>query len=209
MTHLDALLDVTEDKELQNELLAARTRMLDDHKAPRNIRTIELLRLLHGLNMPHVLAFWMLAHIVSDSELLDRVRAETSQIVKVAQDAPVMGFTVPPRVTIDVVGLLGSKAPLLKRCWLETARVYSRGQGSWTATEEFDLQGQDGGIFKAAEKWKINKNDWVDAPYWHANVDGAVWDEPPKWDPQRHHDEEGKDMIFDTMVFDTRTCNSL
>jgi cytochrome P450 len=200
--HLDKLLDATEDSELQNELLAARARMLDDHMAPRSIRVIELLRLLHGLNMPHVLAFWMLLHIISDVELLEHVRTETKHLIKASQDAPVMGFSVPPRVRIDASALLGPSAPVLQRCWLETARLYSRGQNSWVATEDFDLEGDDGGIFKGKEKWRVNKGDWIDVPYWLGNNDGVLWEEPEKWNPHRHVTEEGKDMIFDTMVFD-------
>jgi hypothetical protein len=172
--------------------------MLDDHKTPRHIRVIELLRLLHGLNMPHVLAFWMLLHVISDPKLLERVRAETSQVVKVVQDAAVLGFTVPPRVTVDTDGLLKDKTPLLKHCWLETARLYSRGQGSSTVAEDFDLNGEEEGIFKATDKWKMNKGDWIDTPYWLANGDPATWEDPEKWDPERHLQEGSNASVLDT-----------
>ncbi|KIW09252.1 hypothetical protein, variant [Verruconis gallopava] len=203
MKHLNALLDITEDVELQNNLLAARGRMLDDHKAPRSIRTIELLRLLHGMNTPHIIAFWMLLHIISDANLLERIRVEAIKVVDIVQDGPVMGFSVPPRVTLDMSGLLGDKTPLLKRCWLESARLYSRGQGAWTATEDFDLIGQTGGVFSTKSRWKIAKGDWIDAPYWHSNTSASMWEAPEKWNPNRHVEDEGKDLLFDTMVFDT------
>jgi cytochrome P450 len=186
LKHLDALLDTTEDVELQNDLLTARARMLDDHKAPRAIRTIELLRLLHGLNTPHVLTFWMLLHIISDAQLLERVRKEADFAASIVQEKPVMGFTVPPRVTIDPSTLLGPKTPLLEQCWLETARLYSRGQKSWTATEDFELEGEKGGVFASADKWAIQEGDWIDIPLWHGNNDGMVWDDPAHWKPERH-----------------------
>ena len=186
LKHLDALLDITEDVELQNDLLTARARMLDDHKTPRAIRTIELLRLLHGLNMPHILTFWLLIHIVSDSSLLEAVRKEAALAVNIIQEKPVMGFTVPPRVAVDTVALLGSKTPLLKQCWLETARVYSRGQESWIATDDFEFRGEQGGVFKSVDKWKISKGDWIDAPFWHSNNDDVLWEEPEHWEPERH-----------------------
>lgn len=204
LNHLDALLDITEDVELQNDLLTARARMLDDHKAPRAIRTIELLRLLHGLNTPHVLAFWMLLHVVSDPSFLERIRKESSQVIKIVQEKPVMGFTVPPRVTVDGAALLGPKTPLLKQCWLESARLYSRGQGSWTATNDFELDGEAGGVFKSADKWRINKGDWVDAPFWHTNTDETVWEEPEKWNPNRFAREESEDVFKDSKVFESR-----
>ena len=193
--HLHALLDITEDIALQNDLMTARARMLDDHKTPRQIRTIELLRLLHGLNAPHVLAFWMLLHVVSDADLLEKVRKEASIVVEIVKEKPVMGFTVPPRVTVNAAALIGPKTSLLQACWTESARLYSRGQQSWVATEDFDIEGDQSRVFKAKDKWKIKKGDWVDVPSWHVNSDGTRWEEPEKWNPERHVEGEGAASI--------------
>lgn len=204
LKHLDGVLDITEDVEVQNDLMAARSRMMDDHKAPRNIRTIELLRLLHGLNAPNVLSFWMLVHIIHDPALLERVREEARRAVKIVHEGAIMGFTVPPRVTIDTAALLGRQTPLLKQCWLESVRLYSRGQASWTATEDFEVQGDEGGVFKSADRWSIRKGDWIDAPLWHGNTDEARWEEPLKWDHERHQCEEGENLFEQSKVAQDR-----
>ena len=202
--HLDALLDITEDAELQNDLLEARSRMLSDHKAPRPIRTIELLRLLHGLSAPHVLAFWTLLHILSDATLLEQIRKEAKHVVKIEQEKPVMGFTVPPRLDVDANALLGKKIPLLKNCWLESVRLYSRGQESWTAVEDLELDGDEGGVFKTADKWRISKGDWIDASFWHANTDAGSWDEPEKWDPRRYDISDDGGISTEAKIFQNR-----
>ena len=202
--HLDALLDITEDAELQNDLLTARSRMLDDHRTPQPIRTIELLRLLHGLNAPHILAFWTLLHVISEPNLLEQIRHEAKQVVSIEQEKPVMGFTVPPRLKIDSTVLLGKKTKLLQKCWLESARVYSRGQESWTTTESFELDGGEGGVFKTADKWKIEKGEWIDAPFWHGNSDPAAWEEVSEWDPTRHGGPGDEDIFASSKVLQDR-----
>jgi len=72
-----------------------------------------------------------------------------------------MGFTVPPRMRIDAASLMASKCPLLKSCLLETTRLYSRGQETKTVLENFDLEG-NAGVFKSPDKWKMQKDEWVD-----------------------------------------------
>lgn len=184
--HLDSLLDVVEDTDLQGPLLAARQKVIAAHSAPANIRSSDLLKLLHGLNMPHVLTFWALLHIISDQSLLERLRKETSKYVEVTQEPPMLGFWVPPRTKIDARSLMAAKCPLLDSCLLETTRLYARGQVTKTVTEDFDLEGDASGIFTKLDKWKMQKGEWVDVPYWLANTDGANWEAPTKWDPERH-----------------------
>lgn len=184
--HLDAILDVVEDEDMQGPLLAGRQKVFTEHDAPANIRTSDLLRFLYQLNMPHVLTFWTLVHIISNKLLVEQIRQETSKFIKVTQESRVMGFSVPPRMSIDAVGLMSGKCPILESCLLEASRVYSRRTTTVTVTSDFDLEGDAGGMFKTKEEWKIRKGDWIDMPYWLGNNGPANWGELEKWNHERY-----------------------
>lgn len=194
LSHLSTLTEeVLEDAEMQGPLLEARQAILDEDQVPQNVRTADLLALLWSVNMPHVLAFWMLAHIISDSKVLEEIRAETIKYAKAVQEQAIMGFSVPPRVSIDAKGLL-SQCPLLKSAYIETVRLYSRGSRAGIVTKDFELESQEATkVFKSGEKWAFKKGEWVDTSNWLSNTDPSNFADADKWNVGSHvvEDENG------------------
>lgn len=196
LEHLFAIsTDVLEDADMQGPMLAARQAVLDKHDAPISVRASDLLALMWNTTTPHILAFWLLLHLVSDKTLLSHIRKETSEYVSVIQDPPVMGFAVPPRVTVDVNGLT-TKCALMKCAYIETVRLYARGLYACKTTSDFVLETEEQKVFKKGEKWAIKKNEFVDAPFWLANKDPATFPNPEDFDADRHldTDENGQDL---------------
>lgn len=194
LNHLSTLTEeVLEDAEMQGPLLGARQAVLDEDQVPQNVRTADLLALLWSVNMPHVLAFWMLAHIISDSKVLEEIRAETSKCVTAVQEQAIMGFSVPPRVSIDAKGLL-TQCPLLKSAYIETVRLYSRGSRAGVVTKDFELESQEATkVFKSGEKWAFKKGEWIDTSNWLSNTDPSNFADAGKWNAGCHiiEDENG------------------
>jgi len=195
LSHLNALsADVLEDPEMIGSMLSARQAVLDKHDAPLDLRASDLLALLWNINTPHILAFWLLLHLVSDETLLSHVRKETSNYTKVVQEAPVMGFTVPPQITIDIDGLR-EECPLFKSAYIETVRLYSRGLHACKVTEDLSIETEGAKVFKKGEKWAVKTDEFVDVPFWLSNTDPATFQNPGEWDADRHleTDEKGED----------------
>jgi hypothetical protein len=186
LDHLYQLTDeALEDAVMQGPLLEARQIVLDGDQVPRNVRTSDLLALLWSINMPHVIAFWMLVRILSTKSLADQIRTETKQYVKAVQDVPVMGFSVPPRVSIDPIGLL-QVCPVLMSCFIETVRLYSRGWRAGVVSKDFEVGGEEAKVFKTEDKWGFQKGEWVDTPFWLSHTDFASYVDAEKWDYERH-----------------------
>jgi hypothetical protein len=186
LDHLDAISgDVLGDPDMSGPMLSARQAILDKHKVGMRVRSADLLALMWNLNSPHLLSFWLLLHLVSDDTLLSHVQRETSQYVKAIQEPPVLGFTVPPKVTIDDEGIV-TKCPLLKSAFIETVRLYSRGLHTCKATEDFVVEEKNEKIFKKGDKWAMVKGDFVDVPFWLSNTDPATFTNPEVWDADRH-----------------------
>ncbi|KAE9969005.1 hypothetical protein BLS_003431 [Venturia inaequalis] len=192
LSHLSTLTEeVLEDAEMQGPLLEARQAILDEDQVPQNVRTADLLALLWSVNMPHVLAFWMLAHIISDPNVLADIRAETSKYATAVQEQAIMGFSVPPRVSIDAKGLL-TQCPLLKSAYIETVRLYSRGSRAGIVTKDFELESQEATkVFKSGEKWAFKKGEWVDLSNWLSNTDPSNFADAGKWNAACHIVEDG------------------
>lgn len=194
LNHLSTLTEeVLEDAQMQGPLLKARQVVLDEDQMPQNVRTADLLALLWSVNMPHVLAFWMLAHIISDSKVLEEMRAETSKYATAVQEQAIMGFSVPPRVSIDADGLL-TQCPLLKSAYIETVRLYSRGSRAGVVTKDFELESQEATkVFKSGEKWVFKKGEWVDTSNWLSNTDPSNFADASEWNAGSHivEDEHG------------------
>jgi cytochrome P450 len=192
--HLSTLTEeALEDRDMQGPLLEARQAVLDGDQVPDNVRTADLLALLWSVNMPHVLAFWMLVHIISDPKILEEIRQETSKYAKAVQEQAIMGFSVPPRVSIDAKGLL-NHCPLLKSAYIETVRLYSRGSRAGVVTKDFELESQEATkVFKSGEKWAFKKGEWVDTSNWLSNTDPSNFADESKWNAACHivEDESG------------------
>jgi hypothetical protein len=193
--HLSTLTDeVLEDSDMQGPLLEARQAVLDEDQVPQNVRTADLLALMWSVNMPHVLTFWMLVHIISDPKLLKQIRQESSRYAKAVQEQAIMGFSVPPKVSIDAKGLL-NKCPLLKGAYIETVRLYSRGSRAGVITKDFELESQEATkVFKSSEKWAFKKGEWFDTSYWLSNTDSSNFADESKWNAECHvvEDENGE-----------------
>lgn len=186
--------EVLEDAEMQGPLLEARQAVLDEDQVPQNVRTADLLALLWSVNMPHALAFWMLVHIISDPHILEEIRAETSNYVKAVQEQAILGFSVPPRVSIDADGLL-TQCPLLKSAYIETVRHYSRGSRAGVVTKDFELESQEATkVFKSGEKWAFKKGEWVDTSNWLANTDPSNFADENKWNAGCHITEDESEV---------------
>ncbi|QDS70165.1 hypothetical protein FKW77_006099 [Venturia effusa] len=196
LNHLSTLTEeVLEDAEMQGPLLEARQAVLDEDQVPQNVRTADLLALLWSVNMPHVLAFWMLAQIVTDSKVQEDIRAETSKYVKAVQEQAIMGFSVPPRVSIDARSLL-TKCPLLESAYIETVRLYSRNSRAGVVTKDFELESQEATkVFKAGEKWKFTKGEWVDTSNWLSNTDPSNFADADTWNAGCHIVEDENGMM--------------
>jgi cytochrome P450 len=194
--HLDAITaDVLGDADMSGPLLAARQAVLDKHEIGTRTRSADLLALVWNLNSPHLLAFWLLLHLIADETLLSRVRRETEKYVKAVQEPPVMGFTVPPRVTMDAEGIV-KRCPLLKSAFIETVRLYSRGLYSRKITENLVIEAKNEKVFKRGDRWAMAKGEFIDVPFWLANTDPATFSNPEEWDADRHlaTDEAGKEV---------------
>jgi hypothetical protein len=203
LDHLDAIsADVLGDSDMSGPMLAARQAILDKHQVGTRIRSADLLALMWNVNSPHILAFWLLLHLLSDETLLSHIQRETGKYVKVVQEAPVMGFAVPPRVTIDAEGLL-TNCPLLKSAFIETVRLYSRGLLARKATDSFVVEARIDKAFKKGDRWAIRKGEFIDVPFWIANTDPASFSNPEDWDADRHLEtkDSGEDVANWGSVF--------
>jgi hypothetical protein len=208
--HLSTITEeICEDSDMRGPLLEARQVVLEENRVPQNVRTADLLALLWSVNMPHVLAFWMLLHVISDPKLLEDLRQETDKYVKAVQEQAIMGFSPPPRVSFNVEGLL-NKCPLLKSAYIETVRLYSRGSRTRVVTKDFELESQEATrVFKSGEKWAFRKGEWVDTSNWLSNTDPSNFTDENMWNADCHivEDENGEKKAEWGIVFSD--CESL
>jgi hypothetical protein len=196
LNHLDALsANVLSDPEMLGPMLTARQDVLDKHEVATRVRSADLLALMWNVNSPHLLSFWLLLHLISDQTLLSHVQNETSKYVKAIQEPPVMGFAVPPKVTIDAEGLV-TNCPLLKSAFIETVRLYSRGLHASKVTEDFVVEVQTEKTFVKRDKWAMVKGEFIDVPFWLSNTDTATFSNPGDFDADRHLEttDKGEDV---------------
>ena len=188
--------DLIEDPESMKPIIAARQEAFSSGeglKLSHDTITADFVSLLWDLNAPNVLAFWLIAHLMFDEDMLSRVRAETKPFVDAVQPAAILGFSVPPNLKIDAEGML-TKCPLLRSCWLETVRLYARGLDSRRVTESFTTEDKSA---TGTDKWWFEKNEYVTTPLWVANTDEAVWRDARTWIGDRHVrliEVEGKEL---------------
>ncbi|KAF2417996.1 cytochrome P450 [Tothia fuscella] len=207
LNHIDALHDILTDEEIQGPLLADRQVILEKNEIPPQVQDADLLSLIWGVTNPLLLAFWMLVHIISDQTLHVHILNEITPYVQAIQEAPVLGFTVPPRVNIEVASLI-SNCGLLKAAYIETVRLYSRGLVTLKSAADFSIEESTSKVFGKKEKWGIKKGEYVSVPFWLANTDPATFTRPEEWDADRHldTDEEGNDIGLQGNVLDN--CGS-
>ncbi|OCL09652.1 cytochrome P450 [Glonium stellatum] len=161
--------------------------------------TLRYLHVLSGRSAP--LAFWLLLLILSykssssasghGSNLLDRIRVETSAYVSVTQPPSINpNYSEPPRITINIEDL-AAKCPLLRSCLLETLRLYSAPLSAKVVTRDFTIteSASDAGSAAATPStWQLRKGEHIDVGLGiglHC-TDPRYWVDPLKWIPERH-----------------------
>jgi hypothetical protein len=135
--------------------------------------------------------FWNIFHIYSDPILLSALREEIAPFVKASRLGPKetgLPFTEPPRISLDLDGLLSS-CPLLRATFFETARMDSNPASYRTISTDLTLteSAEDAAIFGAAQprSYHFRKGDLLTIPHGAHQIDPRYFPNPDKFDPYR------------------------
>lgn len=141
-------------------------------------------------NSPTIV-FWNIMHIIADPELLSAIRQEIAPFVKAYRpgfEDTGLPFTEPPRLSIDLDGLLNS-CPLLKATYFETLRLdtapfsYREAKTGLTLTESDEDAATDG--VSEPRTYSFYKGDYLAIPHGAQARDPRCFPEPDKFDPYR------------------------
>lgn len=135
----------------------------------------------------NVLVVWMLLHICSSASLLSRVREEFHRYCYATQQPATFGLPEPPRLSIDVGGLVND-CPLLKSCYVECLRLNVSAHSVKKIHQDFvitdkvtvDATGNN------PETYKFHKGEYVDLSWELYATDPRYYPEPEVWHAERH-----------------------
>jgi cytochrome P450 len=128
--------------------------------------------LLWGQNAnSQALTFWFIAYLYSTPDLVDELRREIADHVKVSD-------TDPPRITSFDVAALSHSCPLLKSCLFETFRLANEGTSIRYVADSVTVE--DGG-----KQYRLKPGSWISAPHGARQHDPELYPEPGKFQPDR------------------------
>ncbi|KAL1967273.1 hypothetical protein VTN77DRAFT_3319 [Rasamsonia byssochlamydoides] len=137
------------------------------------------------------IVFWNLLHIYSDPDLLSALREEMAPFVKASRLSPKetgLPFTEPPRLSLDLEGLLNS-CPLLRATYLETLRMDSNSTSYRELSTDVTLteSAEDAAKFGASQprSYHFRKGDILAVPHGAHQIDPRYYPSPDKFDPYR------------------------
>ncbi|KAL2002139.1 hypothetical protein VTN02DRAFT_589 [Thermoascus thermophilus] len=150
------------------------------------------------------IVFWNLLHILADPALLSGIRREIAPYVKATRLSPQetgLPFTEPPRLSVDMDGLLNS-CPLLKATYYETMRMdtapfsYRELTADLTLTESEEDATLNGS--SEPRTYNFRKGEYVVIPHGAHNKDPLYFPDPDRFDPRRFiltDPETGKETV--------------
>lgn len=148
--------------------------------------------------------FWNLLHILADPALLSGIRHEIAPYVKATRLSPQetgLPFTEPPRLSVDMDGLLNS-CPLLKATYYETMRIdtapfsYRELTADLTLTESEEDATLNGS--SEPRTYNFRKGEYIAIPHGAHNKDPRYFPDPDRFDPRRFiltDPETGKETV--------------
>lgn len=134
--------------------------------------------------------YWLLLHIISDSDLLAEISGEIAPFAKANRPDPaVTGFSFPepPTLSLDIDGLMKS-CPMLKAAYYETLRLdssafsYKEVVSNFTATES-----QEDAALRneTSQSYNFRTGEYVCIPHGMLHHDELYFPDPNKFDPRR------------------------
>jgi hypothetical protein len=131
--------------------------------------------------------FWILLHIYSQSEVLEKVRAEIRSYVRATQPPQEFSIPEPPRLEFDLVDF-DQDCPTLKACYIETLRLYSNQWDIQKVQRDFfvsmNLQEENNNVFK--NRYHIPQSQFAYTAYRPHHLDPHFYRAPDRWIPERH-----------------------
>lgn len=128
--------------------------------------------LLWGQNAnSQVLTFWFIAYIYSTPDLVDELRKEIADFVRVTPGNP-------PRITSFDINGLSHSCPLFKSALFETYRLASEATSIRYVKDGVSFE--DGG-----KEHRLKPGSWVSAPHGARQRDPAVYPDPDRFVPDR------------------------
>jgi hypothetical protein len=141
-------------------------------------------------NAPN-LVFWLIFHIYSNPTLLHDIREEMAPFVKASRLGPKetgLPFSEPPRVAIDIDGLMDS-CQLLKATYAETARLDNSPTSYREITTDVMLSEseEEASLSGAAHprSYHFRKGDILAVPAGAHHIDPMYFPEPETFNPHR------------------------
>ncbi|KAL2036993.1 hypothetical protein N7G274_010278 [Stereocaulon virgatum] len=132
---------------------------------------------------PSHLIFWMLLHIWATPGLANQVRDEIKIYATATQPPRDFGIPEPPRLKIDIGGLVKS-CPLLKACYYECVRLYSAPTSVGSVNNDMIIRGdRDDGV--EPPKFSLDAGSNVAAPLSLHHYDPNFFKDPHVFRPGR------------------------
>ena len=134
--------------------------------------------------------------------LVERVRDEIGSYARATQPPPLLGIPEPPRLIIDVDGLVKS-CPLLKACFYECLRLYSTPTSARTVHKDMWVRLVDG-RGREARKYPLDAGNIVAAPLSLHHYDPCYFEDPNDFRPTRflrpNEHEQGKQKFVESTI---------
>ncbi len=132
---------------------------------------------------PASLVFWMLLHIHTDPTLLTQIRAEIAPFVLITQPPQVLSIPSPPRLSINLSGLVTS-CPLLKSCLYECLRLYTTPKSTRFVDKDTIIHDPEGKV-KSHQDYLLEKGSYITAPLTLLHHNPAYFWQPREFQPRR------------------------
>ncbi|KAL9062128.1 MAG: hypothetical protein Q9157_009204 [Trypethelium eluteriae] len=106
-------------------------------------------------------------------------------------------FAEPPEITFDVPGLM-ARCPLLRACYIEALRLDSAPWALKKVMQDCEITESPedaglgvGGGAQQPETYRLRKGEYADVAFDLHFTDPRYWEEPMRWQPERHLKEDG------------------
>ena len=127
----------------------------------------------------------MLLHISADTELSEQIRKEIGQHAGARQPPQTLHFAEPPRLELDIDGLVKS-CPLLKACFHECIRLYTTPTSIRSVTKSIEVQDSSESNMKSRQQaYVLEAGKFVAAPMSLHHHDPEIFNSPEEFQPSR------------------------
>ena len=129
----------------------------------------------------------MLFHIFSSPGLVDDIRHQISPYIAATQPLNTFGIPEPPRLIVKEVEGLVSACPLLRACFYECLRLYSKPLSVRKVIKAFSVTGatSDNSGQPIGQHYAMRPDTYVVAPLSLRSYDGSSFDTPELFKPER------------------------